>query len=84
LNVTVSPNPATTKVLFDIDLESSEFLSIEIYKVDGQLVDVIAKQSFSTGNTQLVYDVSELSSGLYMYRVTNGENSYTERFTVVD
>ena len=83
LKASISPNPASSELLFDLDLASSEFLTIEIFKVDGQLVDVVAKQSFNNGNTQLVYDVSELNNGLYMCRITNGKEFYTERLTII-
>jgi len=82
LSIQLSPNPATEEVNFSIELDQPTNLTIEIYQVDGQLIDIVGTQKFEQGQSLVNYKVDHLSNGLYIYRVTNNEKSYTERFTI--
>lgn len=83
LSINASPNPATTQLRFDLEIEQSGIYNISIYGVDGKMIDVVANRNFATGNTQLIYNVEHLNAGLYMYRVVSENQTYTDRFTVV-
>jgi len=83
LSINANPNPATTQLTFDLEIEQAGFYNIGIYGVDGKMIDVIANRNFAAGTTQLTYNVEHLKAGLYMYRVVNGKQSYTDRFAVV-
>jgi len=84
ININANPNPASNEITFKIELEEQSTLLIEVFKVDGQLVEVVVNQNFNVGVTNVKYDVNNLSNGLYMYRVTMGDQVLTKRFTVAN
>ena len=63
----IYPNPATNYVIFE--LNSMESVNIEIMDLSGKRVMV----EQTDGSGQHVLDVAHLSSGLYMYRIFNGD-----------
>ena len=82
LSILVSPNPASSHVTFDLNLLKSENFTIEIYDVDGKLVEVIFKGQLTIGNSKIDYNVDHLSSGLYFYKISNKNEYFTERLTI--
>lgn len=67
VDLQVYPNPSTANVNFVT--ESIEAKSVMVYDVTGNL---IASQDFSEGKLKL--DVSNFSTGLYMYSIIGAEN----------
>ncbi len=62
----VYPNPANTKLTIEIQLQSGSFVHICLYNSIGQLVQCEELQSNIT-----TLPISNLSSGLYYYRITD-------------
>ena len=84
VSVSLSPNPASSQVTFDINLVKSENLTVEIYRIDGQLVDVVFDGKLTTGNSKIDYNVDHLSTGLYIYKISNGDAFISKRLTIID
>lgn len=75
LQVGVYPNPATNHVIFTMDGLDNQF-SVELFDILGKLV-------FS----QVIYNnqpvsIESLAKGLYFYRISANQDSYTGRFMV--
>jgi hypothetical protein len=66
----VSPNPAKD-VLYIENLNTSELLKVELFSVLGKLV--------YKGNDTATIDISQLNSGVYMLRITDGKRAVTKR-----
>jgi subtilisin-like proprotein convertase family protein len=77
LQFSMQPSPATTNVsLFFADLVTKR-LNLEIYAVDGKQV---AKESINPGVTIKQIDISQFATGLYIVRLTDGNNQFTSKF----
>jgi hypothetical protein len=67
----VYPNPATDWVYFTTPKDIDGDVVIEIYSLDGQLVQSLNAGSLEQ-NTQLGVDISNISMGNYIYRLSCG------------
>ena len=63
------PNPfnPTTNIL--IELKENSFVTLEVFNSLGQKVAVLLNNQLSAGSTNVVFDASSLSTGVYMYRL---------------
>ncbi len=77
------PNPfnPTTTISFDLPEAAQTLLSI--YTVTGQLVSVLINENRSAGTHVVSFDGSNLSSGMYIYRLDAGEFSQTRKMMLV-
>jgi hypothetical protein len=71
------PNPFNPTTNISFALPTSEQVKIEIYNVSGELVKVIADQTFSAGTFQVTWDGTNQAgmktpSGMYIYRLQAG------------
>lgn len=77
------PNPfnPTTNIVFELTEASSVLL--EVYTIDGRKVATLLNQSMQAGTHQHTFDASDLSSGVYMYRLQAGTQVLTRTMTLV-
>lgn len=63
------PNPfnPTTNIL--IELKANAFVSLEVFNSIGQRVAVLLNNQLSAGSTNVSFDASSLSTGVYLYRL---------------
>ena len=72
-NLSVFPNPATDQLNFQLS-ESESFLSIRLFRMDGQLV----RKEENLPSTNIVLSRNDLASGTYFYQVqTQSGNSFS-------
>jgi aminopeptidase N len=66
------PNPfnATTSIKFIIP--ETEKVTLDIYNVQGELVEQLLKATMSAGEHNIVWDASNVSSGVYYYQIKAG------------
>jgi hypothetical protein len=82
------PNPFNPSTAVVFNLPESAQVMLQVYNVTGQLVKLISSQSYSAGaNQRIELNMSDLGSGLYVYRLTaNGmKNTFaaTGRMTLL-
>lgn len=70
----IYPNPANTQITIDYTMQTKNAV-IEIYNTSGQKIE-----SFIYFNSQQTIDIRNLSDGLYLIKITDGNNSYVKRF----
>lgn len=77
------PNPfnPVTSISFELPRQSS--VRLEIYNTLGQLVDVISHGYMPAGINEIEYDASELSSGVYFYRLVTDDNSLSKKMVLL-
>jgi hypothetical protein len=68
--VSIFPNPSTSQIAIDTDVNYDEV----------QILDVIGKIKIVVQNPTNVIDISELSSGVYFLRFTGDNKSFTKKF----
>lgn len=64
------PNPFNPKTSIEIDLFIDTDVSITVYNLEGKLIQTIFNGFLVKGNHKFDFDASELSSGIYLYKVS--------------
>lgn len=81
-NISVYPNPATTKLIVDLNLKKSENITFDVVNNLGQTV-FSTKANFSGGKNSKSLDIQILENGIY-YLLINGNERMMERsFTIL-
>lgn len=73
------PNPFNPSTLIKFYLPDKMHVKIEIFDMLGRHVQTLLDGTLTAGTHQLKWDGSRLASGMYLYRVTAGQNSVVRK-----
>jgi parallel beta-helix repeat protein len=73
------PNPFNASTTIKYNLPSASHVIIEIYDILGRRVESLVQGEQQAGYHQVVWDASELSSGLYFYTIKAGDYVETRK-----
>jgi ligand-binding sensor domain-containing protein len=59
------PNPFNSKAKINISISQKGFVKLEIYAVNGKLVDILENNIKNKGDYKYLFDANNLSSGIY-------------------
>ena len=76
------PNPFSNITQFNIGLNNENMVSVDVFNLFGQKVYSMPAQEMSSGNHLMTINASGLSAGVYLYRVTVGGQSKTQKMIV--
>ena len=81
IRLTVSPNPvdAELNLVYDIAAPEKQTTQILLYSTAGQLIKEANHATFA-GRNQLLIDVREFNSGIYLVVLRNGKQMQTRKF----
>jgi len=81
--IAVSPNPANNTALFTFKAAHTAKTSLEVFDMTGKKVADVFMGSVEAGASYNVnYNVSDLATGVYTYRLTNGADVKIERLII--
>jgi len=77
------PNPfnPTTNITFSII--NPQRVSVDIYDIHGRFIENIYKGFNNTGSYTITYNAENLSSGIYLYRLTTDRGVETKKLTLI-
>ncbi len=64
------PNPFNPSTTIRFSLANSSNVKVDVYASNGELVHTLANKTYEAGNHALNFDASQLSAGIYLYRIT--------------
>ena len=70
------PNPAQTKIFFELGTPIDKGAKLEIYSITGNVVESIELQS----NERIEIDLTDFTKGIYIFNLTNGAQFQTGKF----
>lgn len=70
----VMPNPFNTQSTLQYTLTKGDYINVNIYDIQGNLVETLYNGKQESGKQQLTIDGGKYAAGLYMIRIT-GQNS---------
>ena len=77
------PNPfnPVTKINFTLSVDSE--VSVQIYNMQGRLIETLASQNMHAGSHSLVWNADNQSSGIYFVKMIAGEDIDTQKLLLV-
>jgi len=80
-NIVVYPNPSSTNIMVDLNLEFPEHTTFELFDLAGKII--LSKMvSSPQGESTQTFDVSELAKGAYFIKIISDNTSETKKFFV--
>lgn len=77
------PNPFNPATTIGFELSQPGNVIMELYDMLGRKISVLLNEWKPSGSHQVRVDGTNLSSGIYLYRITSGEASLTRSMTLV-
>ncbi|MBK6915048.1 MAG: T9SS type A sorting domain-containing protein [Ignavibacteriales bacterium] len=77
------PNPFNPNTSISYSIPENAFVTLKIYDVLGNEVVVLINEQKESGNYQIDFNASELSSGIYYYTLTAGNFTSTKKMILV-
>ncbi len=81
LLVSAYPNPTSGHFTISAELEDSGILNIDLLDMSGRVVKNLEKSRQVTGTIRREYNISDLESGSYIYRITLSGNMRVQHAT---
>lgn len=84
LTLEVYPNPCSSETRVSFSLAKTEEAKVELYQLNGQLVDVLFQSTAHAGiSYQLALPFAGLTQGAYICRLTTKDNTLTTKLIVL-
>ncbi|MCF7824742.1 MAG: endonuclease [Candidatus Marinimicrobia bacterium] len=86
--VSTYPNPFNAGTLIEFQLNASSLVAMDVFNIQGQLVSHILERSFVPGSHQIHWsgadqNGNDLSSGVYLLRLSSATSSSFQRLTIL-
>ena len=77
------PNPFNPVTTIDYTLAEDSRVELKMYNLLGQVIAVLVDSDQKAGYYQVQWDGSDMTSGVYFYRITAGEFTATKRMVLM-
>ncbi len=77
------PNPFNPSTTIQYNIPQTEKVVLKIYNVLGQEVKTLVNEVQNPGTHQVTFDAAQLSSGVYLYRLTAGDYTNVKKMLFV-
>ena len=77
------PNPFNPNTIINYQLSMFNYVSLKVYDVLGKEVATLVNEKQSAGKYEVEFDGSNLTSGVYFYKLTAGEFTDTKRMILI-
>ena len=78
----VYPNPSNGSIIVGFDIHKATNVRLELYNILGQRIDVITDRFFEMGKSDISYNTTILSSGVYFFRIQLFNRTSIHRFVI--
>jgi endo-1,4-beta-xylanase len=77
------PNPFNPSTTINFSLPKNGKVKLSVYNIIGQEVAIILNKDMNAGNHKVTFNGSNLSSGLYFYKLLTGENVSVKKMMLI-
>jgi hypothetical protein len=79
----IFPNPCNTFFNVECELKEEGYMRLQLYAPTGQFLETLLNRSYTAGHYSIIINISSLSSGYYVYKLTYNEQIYSGKIVVV-
>ncbi|MCJ8165312.1 S8 family peptidase [Pontibacter sp. E15-1] len=73
------PNPFTDATTISYAVEQDGFVTVEVFDVLGKKVNTLVAEQKATGTHEVQFNATNLPAGTYLYRISSGNKTYSNR-----
>jgi hypothetical protein len=77
------PNPFNPTTIIRFQVKDSRFVTLKVYDILGKEKSTIVNKDLNAGSYSYSFDASNLSSGVYFYKLTSGSFSDVKRMVII-
>ncbi|MDA3861576.1 MAG: T9SS type A sorting domain-containing protein [Melioribacteraceae bacterium] len=77
------PNPFNPSTVIKFSLPESRLVSLKVFNILGEEVATLVNEMRSVGNYEVSFDASNLTTGMYIYRIQSGEFTSTKKMMLI-
>ena len=77
------PNPFNPSTSFELNVGQSGDVSVMVYNVNGQVVDMIHEGPMDAGVYSMSWNGSDLSSGMYIIKANNADVTVSQKVMLI-
>jgi hypothetical protein len=77
------PNPFNPSTVISIDMPKDGYASLKVFNSLGQEVATLIEGDIKAGSYQKVFNASQLSSGIYFYKLVTGGFSEVRKMSLI-
>jgi len=77
------PNPFNGETIIDFEISIADFYKFEIYNLLGKKIEEVFYNKYTPGNYSVNYNSKDLSSGIYIYRISSERFSLSKKFILL-
>ena len=77
------PNPFNPATIISYKINQSGFVTLKVYNLVGQVVKTLVSEYQESGTFSKQFDASELSSGIYLYKLQVNNFTSVKRMTLI-
>jgi len=77
------PNPFNPSTTISFSIPEQSFIKLSVYDLTGQIIATLIDKSMSAGSHSVIFDGSDLGSGVYLYRLKSGRFSKTDKMLLM-
>ncbi len=77
------PNPFNPSTQITYNIPASGEVTLQVFDTTGRLVTTLVNEKKRAGTYEINFDASQLSSGVYIYRLTSTGHTQTQKMTLI-
>jgi len=77
------PNPFNPATIISYKINQSGFVTLKVYNLVGQVVRTLVNENQEVGTYSKQFDASELSAGIYLYKLQVNNFTSVKRMTLI-
>ena len=77
------PNPFNPETNIKFEIPKSDFVTLQVYNTQGMLIKTLVNQNLNAGVYQYNFNASDLSSGIYFYKIITTDYTATSKMILI-
>ena len=78
------PNPFNPETKITFHMKASSRIVLKVYNLLGYEVATVTDETYQAGSHEVMFDASQLPSGVYMYRIQMGDYKAVRKMMLLE